>query len=388
MLIGLISSGCGRFDVGLSVEPVEPTVATIASATPTPNSVMAQPQATVTKQPTAVETAAVVVEPTEMVEPTESAFDPYPTLISEVQAIRILDSVGMALIYSGPGENFPLAASIQSGLALAVGGVTEDGRWYQLAGCGEQNPFRPAPSCWISTDPTVAEPIPPIVPSQQPVQTTDKQAVMILAQDMASVYSGPETTYPMVAQLAGGFSFNITGISADGNWWRLEECSSPLNESLAECWISADPAITQAVDGAIPHGPQSSAPPIEDPLLRSGTTTIVELPRCFNLDAGTVGSASNPNCEFTLYSSESPGTLFFEPIRPARFGFGGVFPEAPTEAMCAGSQHLSGVGEVIAPVASFYVCYQTGEGRFGYLRFWEMTDSPLTVTMEWKTFVE
>lgn len=374
LLIGLISAGCGRFEVDVAVEPVGTPIAAVIVAEPTGTPVPAQSLATATEQPVATEKAP------------DTAFESDPATSTDVQAIRISDSTAVAFVYSGPGENFPLAASVQSGLALVVKSVTEDGRWYELAGCGEQNPFRPAPSCWISTDSAIAEPIPAIVPSQQPVQTTGTQAILIMAEDMALVRSGPNTIYPIVAQLAGGFSFRVTGVSEDGNWWRLEECSSPLNEVLTECWISADSAIIQALDEPIPHGPQSSAPPAEETPLREGSVTIVELPKCFNLDTGTIGSSANANCEFNLHPSESAGTLIFEPIQPARFGFSGVFPEAPTEAMCAGSQHLSGVSEVIAPLASFYICYQTGEGRFGYLHFLDMTESPITVTLEWHTY--
>jgi len=318
----------------------------------------------------------------------ETTVGSYPVRPTDVQAVRIADGPTMVPIYSGPGDTFQQIAAVQSGLALNVNGITEDARWYRLAGCSEQNPFRPAPSCWISTDPNATLPIRAIGPSQQPVLAVDKQAVLITAPDMAPVHSGPADTYPMIAQLAGGFSFPINGVSEDGNWWRLTGCSSPLNRPLDECWVSADPGITQALDELIPHGPQSSVPPPAEGPLWEGATTITELPRCFNLDAGTVGSDSNPNCDFNLRPHESAGTLFFEPIMPARFGFGGVFPEPPTEAMCAGSQHLSANSEVIAPAAMFYICYQTGNGRFGYLHFLQMTDDPPTVSLEWHTFVE
>lgn len=316
-------------------------------------------------------------------------FEPYPVMATDVRAIRVADTVEMAPIYSGPGADFVQAAGVESGMALAVSGITEDGRWYQLTGCKEQNPFRPAPSCWISTAQEVSQPIRGIDPSQQPVVTSDAQAVLIVTNEfMAPVYSGPDETYPRVSQLASGFSFPVIGMSEDGHWWRLEGCSSPLNEELDECWISADPSMTEPLDELIPHGPQLSAPQQPVGPSRSGTTTVTELPRCFDLDAGTVGAVANPNCEFNMHPHEAEFTLIFEPIQPSRFGFSGVFPEPPTEAMCAGSQHLSGSSEVIAPLASFYICYQTGEGRFGYLHFLDMTNEPLTVTLEWHTYGE
>ncbi|MCB0020657.1 MAG: hypothetical protein KDE09_22845 [Anaerolineales bacterium] len=304
--------------------------------------------------------------------------------MTDVRAIRAVSD--MVPVYSGPGETFPLITNVPGGFALAVSGITADARWYELAGCGDQNPNRPAPACWISADEAQTTPIRAITPSEQPVMSTEQAAVMVVANGMAPVHSGPAAGYPQIAQLAGGMSFPITGQSEDGNWWRLAACSSLLNEVLDECWISADPTVTEAVDALIPHGPQSSVPPQVDPPQRSGTVTITELPKCFNLDTGLVGGQSNPNCEFNLHPHESAGTLFFEPILPARFGFGGVFPEAPSATMCTGSQHLSSNSEVIAPLATLYVCYQTGEGRFGYLHFLDMTEEPLTATLEWQTF--
>lgn len=304
--------------------------------------------------------------------------------MTNVQAVRVVGD--MVPVYSGPSETFPLVANLPVGFALVVSGITPDALWYELAGCGDQNPNRPAPACWVSADQSQTTPIRAITPSQQPVVPTEKAAVMIVANTMAPVYSGPDRTYPQISQLAGGMSFPITGQSEDGNWWRLAACSSPLNEVLDECWISADPTVTEVLDEGIPHGPQSSAPQQMETPQRSGTVTITELPSCFNLDTGVVGGQSNPNCEFNLHPHESAGTLIFEPILPARFGFSGVFPEAPSATMCTGSQHLRSNSEVIAPLATMYICYQTGEGRFGYLHFIDMTDEPLTATLEWHTF--
>lgn len=304
--------------------------------------------------------------------------------MTDVRAVRVVGD--MVPIYSGPGETFPLVTNVTSGFALAVSGITADVQWYQLAGCGNQNPNSPAPACWISADQAQTTPSRPLEPSGQPVSPANNDAILVVSNDMAPVYSGPGSDYPQISALAGGFTFAISGQSEDGQWWRLTECSSPVNERLDDCWISAGPGVTEAIDGLIPHGPQSSAAPAADSPLRSGTITVTELPRCFDLDGGTVGAVSNPNCEFNLHPHDSMGTLVFEPIQPANFGFSGVFPEAPSVTMCVGSPHLSGTSEVIAPLATMYVCYRTGQGRFGYLHFIDMTDEPLTATFEWHTF--
>lgn len=308
--------------------------------------------------------------------------------MTEVSAVRIADGLRVAPVYGGHAQSFAQVAQIPGGMTVSVSGTSDDGGWYRLAGCGEQNPYRPAPECWLSANPNVVQPVRAIAPSQQPVLETDTAAVLVVSQEMAPVHSGPDASYPVISQLAGGFSFGITGVSEDGNWWRLAECSSPLNEVLSECWISADPGVTEALSQEMVQGPRPTAlPPTEVPQ-RAGTTTLSELPQCLNLDTGGIGADSDPTCEFTLRGHEAAGTLLFEPVAPARFGFGGVFPEAPTASMCAGSQNLHGSSEVIAPLATHYVCYQTGEGRFGYLHFTDMSDEPLTVTLEWHTFDE
>jgi len=217
---------------------------------------------------------------------------------------------------------------------------------------------------------------------------TDVAAVLITAADRTPVYSGPGTEYEQINALFGGLVFPVSGISADGNWWRLTSCYDDTDQPAPACWISADPSVTQPAE-PVPHGPPAALPPptvAHEP--RRGATNLVEFPGCFNLDNGATGGVGNAQCEFNLYVGETgSGLVTVEPIAPARFGFGGVFPQPPSQEQCANSPHLRRNAETIAPLASMYICYETGVGRYGYLRFTDMTEAPdYSVTFEWYTF--
>lgn len=82
--------------------------------------------------------------------------------------------------------------------------------------------------------------------SEQPIDTdvypTDVEYV--LAQQDVQIYGGPGTQYSIVGSVASGQTAKVTGINADGNWWRV---ICPDN-SIGDCWVSADPAFTQPAE--------------------------------------------------------------------------------------------------------------------------------------------
>jgi uncharacterized protein YgiM (DUF1202 family) len=71
---------------------------------------------------------------------------------------------------------------------------------------------------------------------------TDVEAVLISA-DEATFYSGPGDSYEVVATIFGGQTYPVIGVSQDQQWWRLR-CYDDNNVLIAQCWVSADPAIT------------------------------------------------------------------------------------------------------------------------------------------------
>lgn len=69
-------------------------------------------------------------------------------------------------------------------------------------------------------------------------QPTSVQFVM--AQRDVTIFNGPGSQYGAVGSVASGQTAKVTGVSADGNWWRVP---CPDN-STGSCWISANPADT------------------------------------------------------------------------------------------------------------------------------------------------
>ena len=80
------------------------------------------------------------------------------------------------------------------------------------------------------------------------VVQTEVTAVVTLPDEVA-LYSGPGDNYPPVTSVFGGLTWPVTGTSQDGLWWQLT-CSDAQGETMPECWVSADPAITAPVDSS------------------------------------------------------------------------------------------------------------------------------------------
>ena len=73
---------------------------------------------------------------------------------------------------------------------------------------------------------------------------TDVNYVIAL-QDVA-MYRGPATSHQQIGQVMDGQLALVTGASADGGWWRVI-CP---NDTIGDCWVSADPAATQPTNQA------------------------------------------------------------------------------------------------------------------------------------------
>lgn len=72
-----------------------------------------------------------------------------------------------------------------------------------------------------------------------PVQETDVQFVM--AQQDVAIIAGPGADYAQVGEVFAGQIAKVTGISADGQWWRVV-CP---DGSVGNCFVPADPTLTQ-----------------------------------------------------------------------------------------------------------------------------------------------
>lgn len=72
-----------------------------------------------------------------------------------------------------------------------------------------------------------------------PVQETDVQFVM--AQQDVAIVAGPGADYAQVGEVFAGQIAKVTGVSADGQWWRVV-CP---DDSVGNCFVPANPTLTQ-----------------------------------------------------------------------------------------------------------------------------------------------
>jgi uncharacterized protein YgiM (DUF1202 family) len=68
---------------------------------------------------------------------------------------------------------------------------------------------------------------------------TDTQYIRFLIN--VNLRGGPGVNYPRLGQIFAGQTAKVTGVSADKGWWRIL-C---LDGSTGNCWVSADPKLTQ-----------------------------------------------------------------------------------------------------------------------------------------------
>lgn len=70
---------------------------------------------------------------------------------------------------------------------------------------------------------------------------TDVQSLRILAD--VNLRSGPGTQYDLLGLLSAGNIVQVSGISAEGDWWRIYCTDVPSGL----CWVTADPTVTEAL---------------------------------------------------------------------------------------------------------------------------------------------
>jgi hypothetical protein len=102
---------------------------------------------------------------------------------------------------------------------------------------------RPQPTPDRNTLPTMGPTTAPATQTAEvvdfPFEETDVQYVMV-KQDL-EIHAGPGETYPTIGPVFAGNFAQVTGVNAEGTWWRVF-CP---NDRPGNCWISADPALTE-----------------------------------------------------------------------------------------------------------------------------------------------
>ncbi|MGD9093672.1 MAG: SH3 domain-containing protein [Anaerolineales bacterium] len=142
--------------------------------------------------------------------------------------------------YSGPGETYESVATVFGGLTWPVTGVSEDELWWQLT-CSDKRGVVIS-ECWVSADPSVTAPA-EVSDATITVLATSVEHVKALAPAGLNLRAGPGLDHEVITLLPLGEVIGVTGVSEDGEWWRV---LCPDN-TLGECWLSADPALSEPI---------------------------------------------------------------------------------------------------------------------------------------------
>jgi uncharacterized protein YgiM (DUF1202 family) len=143
-------------------------------------------------------------------------------------------------IYGGPGSQYSVVGNIAAGQTAKVTGVTVDNSWWRVI-CPDDS----TGDCWVTADPAFTKPSDGVGSNPTPdgsVQPTSVQYVM--AQEDVLMRSGPGTQFSVLGNIASGQVGKVTGVSLDGNWWRVI-CP---DDTVGSCWVSADPSLTQPAE--------------------------------------------------------------------------------------------------------------------------------------------
>jgi len=132
-----------------------------------------------------------------------------------------------------------------------------------------------------------------------------------------------------------------------------------------------------------PSATSTPTPELDAGVFKEAQGSFLGYENCFDLDDGAL-FMDDPACELEILPGEEEGSLQVIPLGLARFAPGGAFLTAPAVEQCAGSTTLSNEEVELQP-AGYHYCYQTNEGRFGYLYVAEV-DEDDGITFDWVTF--
>ena len=134
------------------------------------------------------------------------------------------------------------------------------------------------------------EPI-PTVPVDMNAYETNVEYVMAL-QDV-NIRSGPGTQFRILSYIAEGQTAKVTGVSANGNWWRVM-CP---DDNVGSCWVSALPSLTRETDG-----PPPEIPPATEADVQSVEIQILE---SFPVQANAIARGQLPDAGCTTIANVS-----------------------------------------------------------------------------------
>jgi len=184
-------------------------------------------------------------------------------------------------VRSGPGTNYPAYGIAEEGARGLAIGISEDGNWWavrinpELVGVGfgwvavslvdEEN---------IPENPTVikASEAPQYVAPPPPAEG----APVATATDYVNVRSGPGINYPPLFVAAPGATGEISGKSADNQWWQVKISTEYSSSGFA--WVSTAYVSTKNTEDV----PVVEAPPVPptnpNPPISSGCVLVSQFP--------------------------------------------------------------------------------------------------------------
>ncbi|HET9589778.1 MAG TPA: SH3 domain-containing protein [Anaerolineales bacterium] len=201
-------------------------------------------------------------EPTPTPRPVD--MNAYPTNVKYVMAQQDVN------IRSGPGTQFYIISYLAAGQVAKVTGVSADGNWWRVI-CPDDS----VGSCWVSALRSLTRPADGPLPDTSAYPTDVK---FVMAQQDVTIYSGPGTQFNAIGYIAAGQTASVTGVSADGNWWRVI-CP---DGTVGSCWVSADRSLTRPTD---PLG-NADVQSVEIQILESYPLQVNAIARGFLPDAG------------------------------------------------------------------------------------------------------
>jgi len=105
-----------------------------------------------------------------------------------------------------------------------------------------------------------------------------------------------------------------------------------------------------------------------------------------DLDNGVAVDEDAGAGDFTVAPGELSKTVVFTPVKPAKFAFDSTYPREPIldDCMSLDDTQMMGDEVTVEPLEVYNVCYRTDEGRYGYIRFTDVSDEGITLDL--KTF--
>ena len=274
-----------------------------ACAQPTPSSTPVPNTDTPVPQPTAVPSTPTPTPLPPIEEPPVYDSAPVAVLPQPAAGQPTATANANTWIYSGPGTNYVVYASMNGGTQAQVVGVDSTKQWFVIS-----VPVAPNGIGWVAGSavtvtnagelPVYTAPPPPPSVAMVPPGQGDPQATALIE---TMVRSGPGTTYPAYGFAASGQTALVLGKSADGLWWMVR--IDPTKVGAGNGWVEGAfvstantdnvPVVQVTGSGSLP--PSTVVPPAPVPGAPLITTTDY------------VNLRSGPGTNYPVVANAAPG---------------------------------------------------------------------------------